>query len=150
MVGTKNCRISLTGRQNCLWDDCVFALRTDHMTDRSFGQRRDPNGSATGAIRAVRESKRAHSPEHYGEQPMLPSATPKLPLVDDDLREWKHARKPNFHTLWRPLLLMATLCFGIASLVLPDSVNDAVDWLLYAMTGVSLYSWIRSRPRANT
>ena len=85
-----------------------------------------------------------HSPEHC-KQPVLSTDTPKFPLVDDDLREWKRARKPNFQTLWRPFFLVATLFFGIASLVLPDSVNDAVDWLLYAMMGLSFYSWIRSR-----
>jgi hypothetical protein len=103
-----------------------------------------------GAIKAVRESKAAHSPEHYVKQPAVLSQSTKFPRVDDDLREWKRARKPNFRkTLWRPLLLTASLCFGIASLVLPDSVNDAVNWLLYAMTGASLYSWIRSRRRAD-
>jgi hypothetical protein len=117
------------------------------MTPRSFGQRRDSSGTATGAIKVVRESTKAHSPD--AERPIIPPKTQKATLADEDFREWKRARKPSFHTLWRPLLLMATLCFGIASLVLPDSVNDAVDWLLYAMTGVSLYSWIRSRRRAN-
>jgi hypothetical protein len=119
------------------------------MTQRSFGQRRDFSGPATGAIKVARQSTAVHSPEHYAERPVTLPKTPKLPLADDDFREWKRARKPNFHALWRPLLLTATLCFGIASLVLPDSVNDAVDWLLYAMTGASLYSWIRSRRQAN-
>ena len=120
------------------------------MTHGSFGQRCDSSGAATGAIKIARESRPAHSLNHYVEPPALQSQTPKFPPVDDDFREWKRARKPNFRkTLWRPFLLVATLCFGIASLVLPDSVNDAVDWLLYAMTGVSLYSWIHSRRRAN-
>jgi len=122
------------------------------MTQRSFGRRRDPRDPqdpVTGAIKVVRESTGAHSPEYYVAQPRLLPETPKFSLIDDDLREWKRARKPNFHVLWRPLLLMATLSFGIASLVLPDSVNDAVDWLLYALTAASFYSWIRSRRRAN-
>jgi len=118
------------------------------MTLRSFGQRRDFSGPATGTIKVVPESTELHSPKNYAEQLAMRSERLKSSSIDDDLREWKRTRKPNFHTLWRPLLLMATLCFGIASLVLPDSVNDAVDWLLYAMTGASLYSWIRSRPRA--
>ena len=110
------------------------------MTQRSFGRRGDPPGPVTGSIKVIRQSTGVHSPEHYVEQPVVLPETPKFfPLVDDDFREWKRARKPNFHTLWRPLLLTATICFGIASLILPDSVNDAVDWLLYAMTGVSLY-----------
>lgn len=119
------------------------------MTQRSFGRRRDFSGPATGAIKVVRQSTGIHSPEHFVERPVLLSKAPKFPPADDDLREWKRARKPNFHALWRPLLLTATLCFEIASFVLPNSVNDAVDWLLYAMTGASFYSWIRSRQRAN-
>jgi hypothetical protein len=120
------------------------------MPHRSFGQRRDSSGAAAAAIKVVRESAAAHSPEHYIEQRVSLLEAPKVPLIDDDLCEWKRARKPNFQqALWRPLLLTATLCFGIASFVLPDSVNDAVDWLLYALTGASLYSWIRSRRRAD-
>ena len=34
---------------------------------------------------------------------------------------------------WPQLSLMASLCFGIASFVLPDSVNDNVDWLLWGL-----------------
>ena len=122
------------------------------MTQRSFGQRydtRDPKDPVTGATKVVRESVAAHSREYYVAQPRLRAEMPKFSSIDDDLREWKRARKPNFHALWRPLLLIATLSFGIASLVLPDSVNDAVDWLLYALTAASFYSWIRSRKRAN-
>jgi hypothetical protein len=119
-----------------------------NMPERSFGQRRNSSGAA-GAIKVAWEGTEVHSPQ-YVEQRVQPPEMPKFTPVDDDLREWKRARKPNFRkALWRPLLLMSTLCFGIASLVLPDSVNDAVDWLLYAMTGVSLYSWIRSRGRAD-
>jgi len=65
--------------------------------------------------------------------------------LDDDLREWKRARKANFEIPWRPLSLMATLCFGIASFVLPDSVNDTVQWFLYALMAASFYVGIRRR-----
>jgi hypothetical protein len=119
------------------------------MTQRSFGRRRDPKDSVTEAVKVVRQSTAPHSPE-YQVPPRRPlPEMPKFSSVDDELREWKRARKPNFHALWRPLLLMATLSFGIASLVLPDSVNDAVDWLLYALTAASFYSWIRSRWQAS-
>src|ERR1700683_782291 len=131
----------------------IARLRSEqiNMPHRSFGQRRDSGAAAAaGAAKVVWESTGARSPEHCVEQRVLLSETPKFTPVDDDLREWKRERKPNFRkALWRPLLLMSTLCFGIASFVLPDSVNDAVDWLLYGMTGASLYSWIRSRRRAN-
>jgi len=123
------------------------------MTQRPFGQRRDPcdpKDPVTGAIKVARESTAAHAREYSVAQPKLRAEMPKFSSVDDDLREWKRARKPNFHALWRPLLLMATLSFGIASIVLPDSVNDAVDWLLYALTAASFYSWLRSRRRANS
>jgi hypothetical protein len=35
--------------------------------------------------------------------------------------------------------LMASLCFGIASFVLPDTVNDDLDWLLYGLMAISAY-----------
>jgi hypothetical protein len=65
--------------------------------------------------------------------------------LDDELRQWKLARRRNFEIPWRPLSLMATLCFGIASFVLPDSVNDNVQWLLYALAAASLYAGFRKR-----
>jgi hypothetical protein len=117
------------------------------MAQGSFGRRHDFDGPAAGAITTVRASTELYSRERYDGRPAFLSKAPKFSMADDDFLEWKRARKPNFHTLWRPLLLMATLCFGVASLVLPDSVNDAVDWLLYAMTGLSFYSWICSRRR---
>jgi len=40
---------------------------------------------------------------------------------------------------------MASLCFGIASLVLPDSVNENLDWLLYGLMTASLYSGLSRR-----
>lgn len=46
---------------------------------------------------------------------------------------------------WRQLSLMAGLCFGIASFVLPDSINDAVQWPLYALTAASFYTGLRKR-----
>lgn len=71
----------------------------------------------------------------------------ELPSLDDELRQWKLARRQNFQIPWRPLSLMATLCFGIASFVLPDSVNDDVQWLLYALAAASLYAGFRKRRR---
>ncbi len=40
---------------------------------------------------------------------------------------------------------MASLCFGVASIVLPASVNHNVDYLLYALMGMSLYVGISKR-----
>lgn len=64
--------------------------------------------------------------------------------VDDELREWRRGRK-GFRIPWRPLSLMASLCFGIASFVLPDSVNDAVQWLLYVLMAASFIAGITAR-----
>jgi hypothetical protein len=38
---------------------------------------------------------------------------------------------------------MAALSFAIAWFVLPDSVNDAVDWLLLGLSGASLINGVR-------
>lgn len=70
------------------------------------------------------------------------------PALDAELREWKQSRKPFAHFPWRALSLMASLCFGIASFALPDSVNDIVQWPLYALFGVSLYVGFSGRRRS--
>ena len=46
---------------------------------------------------------------------------------------------------WRPIYFMASICFGIASFVLPDSVNNVVQWPLYALMGASFYAGMRMR-----
>jgi hypothetical protein len=46
---------------------------------------------------------------------------------------------------WRQLSLVASLCFGIASFALPDSVNDNVQWLLYALMAASAYAGFSKR-----
>jgi hypothetical protein len=40
---------------------------------------------------------------------------------------------------------MASLCFGIASFVLPDSVSDELDWLLYGLMAMSMYVGLSRR-----
>ena len=62
------------------------------------------------------------------------------PGVDHELQEWKQARKQRSKIPWRQLALMASLCFGVASFVLPDSINENLDWLLYALMAASLYA----------
>ena len=64
---------------------------------------------------------------------------------EDELREWEKARKQGFRIPWRQVSLMASLCFGIASFVLPDSVNGDVQWLLYALAAASLYGGFAKR-----
>jgi hypothetical protein len=58
--------------------------------------------------------------------------------LDDELHEWRQARRKNFRLPWRQISLMASVCFGIGSLVLPDSINRTVQWLLMALAALSL------------
>jgi hypothetical protein len=69
------------------------------------------------------------------------------PSVEREIEEWRQAR--SFKIPWRQLSLMASLCFGLASFVLPDSVNGYVDWALYGLSAMSLYVWFSNR-RAKT
>src|SRR5579872_768780 len=67
------------------------------------------------------------------------------PPIDDEFREWKKARKRHSGLPWRQLSLMASVSFGIASLVLPDSVSDTLDWVLYALMAVTAYVGLQRR-----
>jgi hypothetical protein len=58
--------------------------------------------------------------------------------IDEELREWKNARRKKIRLPWRQISLMASLCFGIGSFVLPDSVNHAVQWPLLGLAALSL------------
>jgi hypothetical protein len=69
------------------------------------------------------------------------SPLPDGPSIEDELREWKKAR--TFHIPWRQIYVMAGLCFGIGSFVLPDTVSDDVQWLLYALAAASFYAGLR-------
>ena len=106
----------------------MYSENRSMVDHRSFGRRGDPQRqpSRAKAFEAVAQSTRVESTGHSVERPMLLSNSPESSLLDDDLQDWKRARKANFQIPWRPLSLMATLCFGIASFVLPDSVNDTV------------------------
>ncbi len=68
---------------------------------------------------------------------------PASSAVDEELQTWKKARKRQIP--WGPLSLMASLCFGIASFELPDSVNSVVNLLLYALSAMSFWVWYSTR-----
>jgi hypothetical protein len=70
---------------------------------------------------------------------LLEDASP----VDDELRAWKQQR--SFTMPWKQLCLMASICFGVASFVLPENVNAAVNWLLYGLTAMSFWVWFKGR-----
>ena len=117
---------------------------------KSFGRRGNPppsSGRSMGTTETVAQATRVQSTGPSIERPVRLSEKSEFPSLDDELRKWKLARKQNFEIPWRPLSLMATLCFGIASFALPDSVNDNVQWLLYALAAASLYAGFRKRRR---
>ncbi|HEX4026522.1 MAG TPA: hypothetical protein VHX18_02805 [Rhizomicrobium sp.] len=60
--------------------------------------------------------------------------------IDEELREWKNARRKMTKLPWRQISLMASLCFGIGSFVLPDAVNHAVQWPLLGLAALSLFA----------
>jgi hypothetical protein len=68
-----------------------------------------------------------------------------LPHPSDEAHDRDQSAKRSFKMPWRQLSLMASLCFGIASLVLPDSINDELDWPLYALMALSAYAGLSKR-----
>lgn len=114
------------------------------MSQRSFGRRSSPSAQRA-PVQAQFQRKIAAFDEAI-EEPALPAIAPEMQTssVDEELEAWKKSRK-GFTIPWRQLSLMASLSFGIASFVLPASVNRNVDYLLYALAGISLYVGISKR-----
>ena len=118
---------------------------------RSFGRRLDSKSapmSARSAVEVIIPKKTTAISDLQLAQKSAPSDVPEELSVDEELRQWKQARKHGFKIPWRQLSLMASLCFGIASFVLPDSVNSNVQWLLFALMGASLYAGVTKRRAA--
>ena len=65
------------------------------------------------------------------------AASFSLDPVDEEIREWKKARGSQFPV--KLLALIASLSLGVASVVLPDDVNDWVQYPLFALSAASLY-----------
>jgi hypothetical protein len=81
-------------------------------------------------------------------EPSCPLSTKTdFPPLDEDKQDWQAERKQGFKLPWRQLSFMASLCFGLASLVLPEWANDNVQWLLYALMAASLYAGFSKRRR---
>jgi hypothetical protein len=70
--------------------------------------------------------------------------------IEDEIREWKQARKGSFKIPWRQVYVMAGLCFGLASFVVPDSVGNLFQWMLYGLAAASFYAGWRKRKNAGT
>jgi hypothetical protein len=73
----------------------------------------------------------------------VPRAEPSAPSVDNEVREWKKSRGFTFPL--KPIALMASLSFGVASFVLPADVTAWAEWPLYALSAASLYVGFRRR-----
>lgn len=89
------------------------------------------------------------------EEPAFASAEMPRPAAqelspEEELQAWKAERsRERFARFpWRQLALMAGLCFGIAGFVLPDSTNDALSWLFYALSAASFAAGILKRKAA--
>jgi hypothetical protein len=105
---------------------------------RTFGRRAVPQAPAPCAM--PQAPSRPAEPIHSSLPPDV-----SLASIDDEIAAWKTARGSVIPFPWRQLSLMAGLCFGIASFVLPATVNDAVQWPLYALTAISLYVGLHKR-----
>jgi hypothetical protein len=68
--------------------------------------------------------------------------------LDDELSEWKRARRHNYRPPWRQISFTASACFGIGYLVLPDSVNEAAQWLLLGLMIAGFASGFSSRHKS--
>jgi hypothetical protein len=59
--------------------------------------------------------------------------------------DWEESTKWQIKVPWRQVALMASLCFGVAAFVLPDSVNETLHWILYGLVAMSLYAGLSRR-----
>jgi hypothetical protein len=85
----------------------------------------------------------AIAPTEIAAEPAFSLDMEPAPDLNAELREWKAQRA--FVIPWRQISLMASLCFGLGSFVLPDSVSDYVNWLLYGLSAMSFYVWFSQR-----
>lgn len=121
------------------------------MDHRPFGRRGEPQRPFARAMppsAAVARDASAEPTERSPAHAELLSEKFGFSSPDDDFEQWKRARKPNFTVLWRPLYLLASLFFGVASFALPDSVSDIVQWFLYALAAASFWVGFRRRRQA--
>jgi hypothetical protein len=124
-------------------------LRNPSMVNQTtFGRRTTsshPIARATEAHDPIRPAGNHARSEQAAERSSALLMHTASPPTDDEFREWKKARKRHSGLPWRQLALMASVCFGVASLVLPDSVSDTLDWVLYGLMAASAYAGLSRR-----
>jgi len=108
------------------------------VNQRAFGRRAGQQVQKTANVAQARDRRPADEPSDTPPPSPMDAAA-----ADEDLREWK--RKRSVRLPWRQISLMAALCFGMASFVLPDAVNDDVQWLLYALAAASFCAGLARR-----
>ncbi len=122
------------------------------MADQTtFGRRTAPSRqTARGAD--VREPPETVSKAVHGEpldersrELLRHIASPPIDADAAEFHEWKKARKRHSGLPWRQISLMASVSFAVASLVLPDSVGDTLDWILYGLAAASAYAGLSRR-----
>lgn len=62
---------------------------------------------------------------------------------DEELRAWKAAR--GVRVPWRPFLLIASLSFGMAALVLPAATSDPIQWTLGVLSAAAFVAGLKDR-----
>ena len=119
---------------------------------QAFGRRVNPQTAYRPAQVPVQPAmqRTAAPPTAVAAEPPSPMPAPvDERSLDAELQAWKQTRGSRFRMPWSQLSLMASLCFAIASFVLPDSVNDSVDWLLWGLALASGYVWFSNRRKKN-
>jgi hypothetical protein len=109
----------------------------------TFGRRGNPRGGRRAS--RVLGDMRAEAARSGSAMAEPPRPAPASPSLDDELRDWKRERRRHYAPPWRQLSLMASLSFGIGSLVLSGSVGSAVQWLLDGLAAASLVAGLRRR-----
>jgi len=132
------------------------------MTAKTFGRRAPAAPARQEAKTAIAMPAREPAPPSPPIAETTPAVKPAIVMaapgaelsVDEELRRWNEERRQTlFYRLpWKQFSLFASICFGVGSLVLPDSVNDSVDYLLWGLSAASFIVWVNGfrKPAAAT
>jgi hypothetical protein len=118
-------------------------------TQKVFGRRNapPPRGVSTRRQETSQENPPASQTavEQTIESRFPPPDNMAVAQLDEELRQWRRTRRQAYKIPWRQLTLMASLCFGIAAFVLPETISSGLDWLLYGMMAAGFYAGLRAR-----